>query len=120
MLKKIRLELARTGGGATGDAAVAYQITAPLDRAGRLDAEGWRAHRDKCVVIHAMPGAAADRGLLIRTADNQWALSYGPGVDRDEPTRLLRSHAFRVEGYVSISDRDGRSLPFKVVSIADA
>lgn len=119
MLKKIRLELARTAGGAAGDAAVAYQITAPLDRAGRLDAEGWRANRDKCVVIHSAPGAAADRGVLIRTADNQWALSYGPDVDRDEPTCLLRSHVFKVEEYVSISGHGGKLLPFKVVSIDD-
>jgi len=53
MLKKIRLELGRTPDRPEGDPNVAYEIVAPLERSGHLDAEAWKSHRADCIVAQS-------------------------------------------------------------------
>ena len=120
MLKKIRLELGRTPNRPEGDPSVAYEIVAPLDRSGHLDAEAWRTQRANCVVAHLRPGLPVEKGTLLHRAGNVWAFSYRPGPDDDEPLFKLASHQFRPGEYVSITGHDGAQQPYKVVSVTPA
>jgi hypothetical protein len=116
-LSKIRLELARTREHPTGDAGHGFELVAPLDREGRLDVEAWQRVKGKCSVRGFAPGEDDEHGQLIRTRSRNWALSYAPGEEDDEPIYRLADHRF-VEGeYVSITEHDGKTLPFKVVSV---
>ena len=49
-LSKIRLLLAREPGHPAGDATHGYDIVAPLDRDGKLDASAWKDNREACKV----------------------------------------------------------------------
>ena len=50
MLQRITLNLARTMDHPDGSAGIGYELVAPLDNDGRLDAEGWRTRRKECRV----------------------------------------------------------------------
>ena len=117
MLKKIRLELGRTPEQPDGDPNVAYEIVAPLDRSGHLDAEAWRSHRDRCVVVHLRPGLPVEQGVLLHRSGNVWAFSYRPGEEDNEPLFKLDHHKFKSGEYISITGHDGKQRPFRVVSV---
>jgi hypothetical protein len=118
-LKVIRLELARTQQQPAGDPHHAYVLRAPVGPDGRLDAEEFKKVRDLCSVVKTAPGTGDETGRLIHVR-NQWVLSYAPGDDDDEPVFRLGSHLFRVGEYVSITEHDGQTRPFRVVSVEDA
>lgn len=120
MLKKIRLELGRTPERPEGDPSIAYEIVAPLDRTGHLDAEAWRQQRDKCRVAHLQPGRPVETGVLLHRPGNVWAFSYRPGEEDNEPLFKLDHHQFKAGEYVSITGHDGKQRPFKVVSVEAA
>lgn len=116
-LSKIRLELARTRTHPEGDPNHGFDLVAPLDKEGRLDVEAWHRVSSKCTVRRFAPGEDDEHGRLIRTRSRGWAFSYAPGEDDDEPVYRLDDHRF-VEGeYVSITEHDGQTLPFRVVSV---
>ncbi len=119
MLKKIRLELGRTPDRPEGDPNVAYEIVAPLDRSGHLDAEAWKTHRADCIIAHLRPGLPVEKGALLHRRGNVWAFSYRPGTEDDEPLFKLDSHQFVVGEYVSITGHDGAQKPYKVVSVTN-
>lgn len=50
MLRKFRLELARTPEAPDGDAQCGYEFVAPVDAKGHFDTDVWQANQDKCVV----------------------------------------------------------------------
>ena len=52
-LKKVVLELARDHDFPNGSRAHGYRFTAPLTADGKIDPDGWKAHRDQCRV-HAV------------------------------------------------------------------
>jgi hypothetical protein len=113
----IRLELARTRGRPDGDRNHGFDLVAPLDRDGHLDVDAWRRVMADCTVRRFAPGEDEERGQLVRTRSHRWAFSYAPGEEDDEPIYRLDDHRF-VEGeYVSITEHDGQTLPFKVVSV---
>lgn len=114
-LKRIRLELARTPEFPQGSPAHGYELTAPLDAGGHLDAEAWRKHKDECTVRRFWGGAEEERGVLIHRRDKQWAFSYVPGDDADdEPIFKMDRHLFRPGEYVTITEHDGVARPFRV------
>ncbi|MFN4283978.1 MAG: hypothetical protein ACK4NA_15185 [Alphaproteobacteria bacterium] len=117
MLKKIRLELARTPDRPDGDPDVAYEIVAPLDSSGHLDAEGWRAHRADCRVAHFRPGRPVETGVLLHRPGGAWAISYRPGEEDNEALFKLDRHLLKPGEYVSIAGHDGAALPYKVASV---
>ncbi|HLF59516.1 MAG TPA: hypothetical protein VI732_07795 [Alphaproteobacteria bacterium] len=114
---KIRLELARTPEFPEGSRQRGYDFVAPLDAEGRLDVEEWRHHRNRCKVRRFWEGEDDETGLLIHTRHNTWAFSYAPGEDDDEPVFRFDTHVFREGEYVSITEHDGVTRPFKVVSV---
>ena len=73
-LKTIRLELARNPDFPEGSAAHGYDLKAPLDMDGHLDAEAWRKQRADCRVRRFWAGADDRHGELIHTRQG-WAFS---------------------------------------------
>jgi hypothetical protein len=116
-LKHIRLELARTKEQPNGDAACGYEFAAPLAADGHLDPDGWKKDKDRCTVRRFWRGADDERGLLVHGKGGRWAFSYGAGEDDDEPIFKFDRHVFAPGEYVSITEHDGVTRPFKVVSV---
>jgi hypothetical protein len=120
MLKKIRLELARSPEFPEGSSSHGYEFTAPLRRDGHIDAEGWADRRAKCTVHRFWPGEDDSHGHLRRVG-SRWAFHYD--LDReptpDEPGYRFDSHVFRPGEYVSITEHDGSLRTFKVVSVLE-
>ncbi len=117
VLKTIRLELARTRAYPEGDPEHGYELVAPLDRAGRLDAEAWRSTKADCTVRRFARNQLDEHGHLIHTRHRTWAFSYRAGEEDDEPVYRLTDHRFREGDYVSVTEHDGEARPFRVVSV---
>jgi hypothetical protein len=125
MLQHITLNLARTKEHPEGSAAIGYEIVAPLDAAGRLDAQAWSARRKECRVRRFRPGEPDAYGMLVHRAGGAegatWAIDYNPErADDDEAGYRLGSHGFSNGDYVSIRDEDGALLTFRVVAVRPA
>ena len=116
-LARIRMELARTPDAPEGARDCGYELIAPLDPDGHLDAEAWRARRSECSVRRFWAGSDDEHGRLIHIRDHRWAFSYAAGDDDDEPIWRLDNHRF-VEGeYISITEHDGVTRPFRIVRV---
>lgn len=113
----IRLELARTPEFPEGNRKCGYEFVAPLDEDGKLQVEAWRQHKKKCTVRRFWEDEDDEEGYLIHTRANQWAFSYAPGEEDDEPLFRFDDHVFREGEYISITEHDGVTRPFKVVSV---
>ena len=117
-LKSIRLNLARTREFPQGSDRHGYRLTAPLDADGRLDAEGWRKHRQHCRVVRFWAGEEDDIGHLIHRPGGSWGFTYDiDGDEGDEFGFKLSSHRFVPGEYVSIRDDDGELHTFVVVTV---
>jgi hypothetical protein len=117
-LQKIRLELARTKDAPDGDPHHGYELVAPLDKDGHLDSRAWPSVSQLCTVRRFAPDENEEHGLLIHSRGKQWAFSYEIGEEDDEPIYRLGEHRFAVGEYVSITEHDGITRPFRVVSVA--
>ncbi len=116
-LKNIRLELARTKEFPEGNPNCGYEFVAPLDAKGHIDAARWKAQKDRCMVRRFWQGQDDERGMLVHLEGGRWAFSYAPGEDDDEPIFRFDRHVF-VEGeYVSITEHDGVTRPFRIVRV---
>jgi len=120
MLKRIRLELARTPEQPDGHAGCGYEFVAPLDREGHLDADAWPKVRARCTVRRFWVDADDEHGHLIRTKNHRWVFSYAPGEDDDEPIFKFDRHLMKPGEYVTITEHDGVARPFRVVDVAAA
>jgi hypothetical protein len=116
-LRRITLTLARTPDFPDGDPRHGYELVAPLDSKGHLDAEAWRKARSACLVRRFAPGADDESGELIRTRGGKWVFSYAPGEEDDEPVFRLSEHRFVQGEYVSVTEHDGTTRPFRVTSV---
>jgi hypothetical protein len=117
-LKLIRLELARNKDFPNGSPNHGYEFRAPLRDDGHIELDGWKDIAQLCTVHHFW-GGIDERGQLIRTRNHQWAFSYVPGEDDDEPIFRFDSHVFAPGEYVTITDHTGEDYVFKVVSTSD-
>ena len=116
-LKKIRLELARTPHFPEGNRACGYEFTAPLDTKGHLDAHEWSKSKSACTVRRFWQRADDAHGLLVHHRGNKWVFSYKPGDEDDEPIFRLDKHSFVPGEYVSVTEHDGVTRPFKVADV---
>lgn len=115
-LKKIHLELARTPQFPEGNPACGYEFRAPLDADGRLDSGEWAKVRNACTVRRFWQRADDAHGQLHHDR-NRWAFSFRAGDDDDEPIFRFDKHAFKVGEYVSVTEHDGITRPFRVVAV---
>ncbi len=109
-LKKIRLELARTKEFPNGSRAHGYEIVAPLDHEGRLDAGAWKTGREHCRVR---------LGHLVHKPGGSWAFHYDIAGDAsaDEAGYRFSAERFTPGEYVSIREQDEEMRTFRVITV---
>lgn len=118
-LSRIVLHLARDKGFPEGSRRHGYEIVAPLDASGHIDAAGWRAARNRCRIRRFWAGED-EFGRLVHTRGGSWAFHYDDSEDPadDEVGYRFADHAFEIGEYVSIRDEDGDVKTFRVVSVS--
>lgn len=114
---KVHLELARTRELPEGSRTRGYELIVPIDESGHIDEESWRADRTRATVRRFWEGEEDEHGLLMRSRNHKWAISYKPGDEDDTPLYHLENHLFRDGEYLSITEQDGETLPFKITGI---
>ena len=112
----IRLELARTPDFPEGSASRAYLLRLPLDEDGLIDETARSAAPARATVHRFWPNEPDLSGYVIRTPQG-WALSYAIGEEDDETVFHLESHPIRVGEYLTLTEPDGRRLPFRVADL---
>lgn len=112
----IRLELARTTDFPQGSASRAYLLHLPLDEEGLIDERTLDASPTRATVHRFWPNERDMVGYVIRTARG-WALSYRPGEEDDEVVFYLEIHPIRLGEYLTLTEPDGRQLPFRVANV---
>jgi hypothetical protein len=122
VLHRVRLELARSREYPEGSARHGYEITAPLDPNGLLDAQEWRSKRAQCRVRRFWAGEPDLHGRLMHRAGGAggatWLIDYNQDTsDDDEAGYRLGSHRFQAGEYVSLRDEDGELHTFKVAQV---
>lgn len=114
--KLIRLELARTADFPEGSPSRAFLLRLPLFEDGLIDeAEVGRKPAMATVKRH-WPNEPDQHGYVIRTGAN-WGFSYAIGEDDDETLFHLESHPLCEGEYVTLTEPDGKRLPFQVSRI---
>lgn len=117
----IRLELAREKDFPSGSPLHGYEIVAPLDDTGHLDASEWKKNRSRCTVRRFWDGEEDRHGELVHSTKYQWAISYDPTTELDdEPIFRLDRHNLTLGNYVSITEPDRTQHTYRVASIAAA
>jgi hypothetical protein len=116
--KNIRLELARTKEFPEGSVSRAYLLRLPLDDDGLIEEAAFRALPAQATVRRFWPNEADLAGYVIRTPRG-WAFSYRIGDEDDEAIFHLESHPLRVGEYITLTEPDGRQLPFRVASVKE-
>ena len=116
-LQTIRLELARTREFPQGNANCGYEFVAPLDAGGHLDLEAFKQLKAHCRVHRFWAGEKTQIGALLHLGRDRWVFSYDAGSEDDEPAFKFDRHEFVPGEYVSITEHDGETLPFRIASI---
>jgi hypothetical protein len=124
VLKRIRLNLARSKEFPSGSARHGYEFVAPLDGDGHIDAGEWRKHREHCGVRRFWEGEDDQVGRLIHKGggkSDRWVFDYDQSAEEDDEAGYrFAAHVFRPGEYVSIRDEDGEMHTFQVVSVEPA
>lgn len=125
VLKRIRLNLARSKEFPSGSARHGYEFVAPLDASGHIDVELWRQHREHCRVRRFWEGEQDEIGRLVyksgAAANARWIFDYDETAEEDDEAGYrFGTHAFTHGEYVSIRDEEGEMHTFQVVSVQPA
>ena len=125
VLKRIRLNLARSKDFPSGSSRHGYEFVAPLDANGHIDPNLWHKHRDHCRVRRFWEGQDDEIGFVVHKPGGpehgRWMFDYNPlRADDDESGYRFGTHAFRTGEYVSIRDEDGEMHTFVVASVEPA
>lgn len=102
-IRHIRLLLAREPGHPAGSRLEGYDILAPLDAEGRIDAADWKQNQATCRVRHFRPGEEDRIGRLRRKSGGQWYFDYEEGLRDDEVGFQFDDERFVTGEYVSVS-----------------
>ena len=124
VLKRVRLNLARSKDFPTGSARHGYEFVAPLDGEGRIDAEQWRKYREHCGVRRFWDNDE-EVGRLVHKPGGaehaRWVFDYDETAeDDDEAGYRFGDHRFRPGEYVSVRDEDGEMHTFQVATVESA
>ena len=116
--RHIRLLLAREKGHPGGDDDHGYDILAPLDDSGRIDAEIFKSHHDKCRVRRFRPDEDDAIGKLVHGPGGRWSFDYNSndGTDNESAFRF-GDESFVIGEYISIKEDDGEMHTFVVVQV---
>jgi hypothetical protein len=124
VLKRIRLNVARSKEFPSGSSHHGYEFVAPLDASGHIDAKMWQAQRDHCRVLRFWNGEPEQVGRLVHKPGGsehaRWVFDYDPdATDDDEAGYRFGAHRFAPGEYVTINGGDG-PYTFRVVSVETA
>lgn len=112
----IRLELARTPEFPEGSPSRAYLLRLPLNADGLIDENLLAAQPAHATVHRHWPNEPDHSGYVVRTPRG-WAFSYRLGDDDDETVFHLETHRIRIGDYITLTEPDGRQLPFRVTNL---
>lgn len=119
MWSNVRLELAQTPEFPRGSASRAYLLRVPLDRKGRINERELRKAPGDATVRRYWPSERDVVGFLV-PEQGGWALSFdGSGTDRSPDAFHLAATALALGEKVTITQPDGRCLPFRVARISE-
>jgi hypothetical protein len=124
MLYRIRLHLARSREFPNGSTRHGYEIVAPLDVEGILDAEAWHEQRERCAVRRFWAGEPDQHGRLLHSAGGAggatWVIDYDEDrSDDDEKGYRFDRHSFVAGQYVTVNDQHGEHT-FRVADVEEA
>lgn len=122
--KRIRLHLARSKEFPAGSSERGYELIAPLDPKGHIDAWLWKQSPDRCRVRRFWEGEGDQIGRLLHKPGGsehaRWVFDYDADrSDDDETGYRLSAHVFAPGEYVTLRDTNGEHT-FKVVSVEEA
>jgi hypothetical protein len=124
VLKRIRLNLARSKAFPSGSARHGYEFVAPLDANDHIDVELWRKYRDHCGVRRFWADQEEVGRLVHKPGGSEharWVFDYDQAAEEDDEAGYrFGSHSFRNGEYVSIRDEDGEMHTFQVGSVEPA
>src|ERR1700730_4407563 len=93
VLKRIRLNLARSKEFPEGSARRGYEFVAPLDAAGHIDSALWQEYREHCRVHRFWDGEQDENGRLVHKPGGSehalWVFHY-EGTERGVSSPVLR------------------------------
>ena len=119
-LKQVRLELARDHDHPSGSREHGYDLIAPLDDLGHLDAAEWKKNRERCRVRRFWAGEPNEIGRLVHRPGGTWAFDYNPKSNADdEPGYKFDKHRFVPGEYVSLKEHDGVLRTFFIKAVVD-
>lgn len=112
----VRLELGRTPEFPAGSTSRAFMLRLPLADDGLIDEAALRKSPAMATVRRFWPDEPDQQGYLVPKGQG-WAFSYALGEDDDEDLYHLELHPIRSGEYLTISEPDGRRLPYRVVRV---
>jgi hypothetical protein len=112
----IRLELARSSEFPEGSASRAYLLRLPIKDDGKIDEIALRDLPGRATARRFWPNEADLSGHVIRT-DRGLALCYDRHAACGDTLFPLEGDQLCPGGYVTLTEPDGRRLPFRVASI---
>jgi hypothetical protein len=125
VLKRIRLNLARSKEFPLGWDKHGYEFVAPLDADGHINPELWRKYREHFGVRRFWGGEDDEIGRLVHkpggAEHGRWVFDYDEATEEDDEAGYrFGDHIFRPGEYVSIRDEEGAMHTFQVVSVEPA
>jgi hypothetical protein len=91
VLKRVRLELARSKEFPMGSANHGYEFVAPLDSKGHIDSHLWQKYREHCGVRRFWRGDEEIGRLMHKPGGAehaQWVFDYDPDTTDDDEARI--------------------------------
>ena len=116
--KTIRLELARTNDFPEGSASRSYLLRLPLGADGLVDPAAVERNPAQATVCRFWPSEPDRAGYVIPTGGG-WKFSYEPAEVDAQALFHLEGHPLRLGEYVTVTEPDGRQLPFRVASLRE-
>lgn len=123
MLKKVRLELARTPDQPAGRKDQGFVLIAPLSEDGHLDPKDWEEHKQDCRATQFQGTAEHHHGLLQFTPASEGGLPTWFAIFEDDSVAegfRFETERFVPGEYVSLAVDEDTALPYTVVSVLPA
>lgn len=115
----IRLELAREPGHPAGASDEGYDIVAPLDTQGRLDAVALKSASERNHVRRFSHNETVATGKLVHGPGGRWTLDVEPGDTADGVGFHFRDERFVTGEYVSLTLPTGEQHTYVVARVAE-